>query len=162
MKLLLSLVFLMIPSLVLSAQLDMKPGLWEIEMVIEMNGKKVDPMAEMRKAMEKMPKAQQEMMMKQMGKVKQNFTEICYTKEMLNAPEKFRADEDDKECDYKIKKQTATSLDMDFTCKDGSKGTTLVTVNNKNSYKMVTKATGPKGEKVGMNYSGKFKQASCE
>jgi len=141
-----------------------KPGLWEIKMKILHDGKEFDPMAEVRKQIEKMPEAQKKMVLEQMNKsgapVKNDVTTVCYTEEMVNSPEKL-ASEEDTECDHKVKSKSDKKVVSEFTCKDGNRGTTVWEMISPTQTRVNTDSVDKKGKKTQMKYEAKFLKSKC-
>lgn len=146
--------------------LDVKPGLWKMAMKMKSNGKEMDPSAQIKAAMAKMPEAQRKQMMVMMGKMHAGISEdgdiqVCYSKEML-AQNKFAMGKNVKtDCDTKIVTNTPKKVETEFTCKDGSKGKATFTTKNPQSYQGVLNMDSPKHGKSEINYSGTFVNADC-
>ena len=140
----------------------LRPGLWEIKMKIFHDGKEFDPMAEMKKQMEKMPEAQKKMILEQMSKsgAQTDLTKICYTKEMIASPEKLTQDED-SECEHKVKSKTANKIVSEFKCKDGHRGTSTWEMVSPTQTKVQTDAVDKAGKKTQMKYDTKFLREKC-
>ncbi len=147
-----------------SASMKMKPGLWEINMKIFHDGKEYDPMAEVRKQIEKMPEAQKKMILEQMSKggsqVQNNVSTVCYDKDMVDSPEKIAAEEN-TDCDHKVKSQSPTKVVSEFTCKDGNRGTTVWEIVSPTQTRVTTDAVDKKGKKSQMKYEAKFLKPKC-
>lgn len=145
-----------------SATLNMKPGIWETKITITRDGKTINPMAEMEKALEKMPKAQREQMLAQLSKQlsKDNINQTCITKEMIADPQKMKIDKNDR-CTQKVNQMTADKIDMSFTCKDGSHGKSVLTMISAKEYKMASTMTDADGKKSTMDYHGKHIRDNC-
>lgn len=149
-----------------SAPMKMKPGLWEIKMKIFHDGKEFDPMAEVKKQIEKMPEAQKKLILEQMSKggpeAQNNITTVCYTKEMVDSPEKIAAeDNEESDCDHKVKSSSANKVVSEFTCKDGNRGTTTWELVSPIQTRILTDAVDKKGKKSQMKYEAKFLKANC-
>ena len=142
-----------------AASLDMKPGLWEVSMIIEAEGKTIDPIAEMKKTMEKLPKEQQAQMMAMLKN--NNAAQICFTKEMIEKPENFKFDKQGK-CTHKLLKQASNQMEMSLKCKDGTSGTGVMDIISSTEYKMVVHTKGPKGQTAKTTQNGKFLKADCK
>lgn len=147
-----------------SAQaLMVDPGLWEVNMTISQDGRKIDPMAEFRKAMKDMPEERRQQMqeaiegsgMAMSGKaIKQ-----CYTEEMIKKAE--LGTHEDKDCTTKVIKRTSKKIVSKFTCKDGSKGEATIDIKNKRNYTGHMKMRDAKGEKSELDYEAKFVAKDC-
>lgn len=142
-----------------AASLDMKPGLWEVSMTIEAEGKTIDPIAEMKKTMAKLPKEQQAQMMAMLKN--NNAAQICFTKEMIEKPENFKFDKKGK-CTHKLLKQTSNKMEMSLNCDDGTSGTGVMDIINSSEYIMVVNSKGPKGQTAKTTQNGKFLKADCK
>lgn len=144
--------------------MNMKPGLWEVDMKISTGGKEMDPMAEVKKQLAKMPEAQRKMVMEQMGKIspgmQDEINRVCFTKEMLNRPEKLSIDKQ-KDCEHKIKGQSSKKMVMTFKCKDGQSGTTTWELKSPTEMTVLTDSISKDGKKTQMNYQAKFIKDEC-
>ncbi|MCB0348908.1 MAG: DUF3617 family protein [Bdellovibrionales bacterium] len=160
-------VLLFTPS-AFATSFNVTPGLWEIHSTVEVDGKKYDPQAEMKKAMANIPEAQKKQMMEMMKSMnKENdvissltMNNLCITNEMLKDGSLLKTDKKDK-CDFKIKTHTSTKLVGDFKCKDGAKGSVDWTGVNSKSYKGVIDATDARGKRAKINYQSKFINSKC-
>lgn len=146
------------------AALNMKPGLWKVSMMMESEGKKHDPSAQMKAAMAKMPEAQKKQMMDMMAKhgagmSEDGATQVCYSKQMIEKPESFQKQQ--KKCDTKIIKNTSTEVVMNFKCEDGSKGDATWTVSSSDKMKGLINMTNSKGKVSKIDYTGNFVKADC-
>lgn len=146
-----------------ATSLNMKPGTWETKIVITRDGKTVNPLAEMEKALEKMPKNQREQMLALMSKKisKDNLSQICITKEMIANPEKMKIEKNDR-CTQEINKISESKIDMSVKCKDGSNGKSTLTIVSAKEYKMVSTMTDADGKKSTMDYHGKHLHDNCK
>ena len=147
-----------------AAPLNMKPGLWEVSMKLKQDGKEFDPLAEIKKQLDKMPEAQRRMILEQMKKTSSNATNgvstVCYTQEMIDKPESLNS-EDNEDCEYKITSQTPTKIISAFSCKDGNKGTATWEIVNSGKTKVHSTSTDKKGKKTEMKYEAKFLKSKC-
>ena len=159
---LMSLVLLMLTLNVHASGLNMKPGLWEVSMSIEAEGKTIDPLVEMKKTIAKLPKEQQAQLMAAMKNNNiNNISQICFTKEMIENPEKFKFDKKGK-CTHKLDKQTATRMEMSLTCTDGTSGKGVMEIINSGEYRMVVTSKAPNGEEAKTIQHAKFLKAGCK
>lgn len=142
-----------------SAKLDMKTGLWQVKMMMEVDGKKFDPMEQIKKTMAMLPKAQQEAMLAKMNVDKD--ANICFTKEMLENPDNVKFSKDDK-CKHKIVKKTSKRMEMKLDCKDGVKGDAVMTLTSPTSYEMKSVSKDKEGRVVVINQTAKFLKADCK
>ncbi|MBI2521243.1 MAG: DUF3617 domain-containing protein [Bdellovibrio sp.] len=150
------------------AALGIKPGLWEMEMTMGgADGKQVDPMAEMRKAMAKMSPEQQKQMAAMMGKMggRMGMTpggamRICYTKEMLENEANLNQQKD-KKCTSTIKEKSAKKIVANFKCEDGTSGNSIFTIQDTSNYSGDVDVTDKSGQKSKMSLKGKFVSNDC-
>ncbi len=149
------------------AAIDINPGLWEVEMKISSGGKEIDPMAEVKKAMAKMSpeqKKQMEAMMKKMGKKVElgdsGGFKVCYTKEMLAKDENI-AKQKNKKCKTSDLVRAENKIKMNFECEDGTKGTGIWTIIDKESYKGDMDMTSAQGKSGKVIFNGKFSKKDC-
>jgi hypothetical protein len=161
MKLLLVLITL--TSLSASA-MDLKPGLWNIEMNIKQSGKKIDPMAEMRKAMKDMPEAQKKQMMKAMGEYGVDMTgsqgmKQCFTKEMIEKA--ILGGSQEKGCKTQLTKKSSSEYITTYNCKDGTKGSGVLKIKSPKSYEAIITVQDVKGQKHEMTQVAKFLSSNC-
>lgn len=171
MKLLLAPLLLALLSLPAFAALNMKPGLWEMEMQMGGGDGQPDPMAQMREAMAGMSPEQQKQMMAMMGKMRGGAglgvndkggitTKVCYTKEMLEN-EASLAQQKDKKCTTNIKEKTAKKVVLDFKCEDGTMGDGVWTIEEPTKFLGLMNVTDKKGQKNKMTFKGKFASNDC-
>lgn len=160
--------FLILTSLgALAQKLNMKPGLWNVEMTVQgADGKKINPAAAMEEAMAKIPKAQREQMMKMMGKMEmpkmnKKGMEICYTEQMLNDPGSI-AKHEDQDCTSKFVSKTATEVKTTFKCKDGTTGNATWKVLNDSNYEGEVHVNSPENGKSKILYKGTFISKKCK
>lgn len=146
--------------------LNMKPGLWGLDMKVLHNGKEFNPAAEMQKAMAKMPEAQRKKMMEMMGEKanvgvgKNGETEVCYSKKILENPESL-GNQSGQKCDTKVVTQTADKVVTKFKCEDGSSGDASWTFSSPVNMTGLVNLVDPKGRASQINYKGKFIKADC-
>lgn len=156
---------LVLASPLAHSALNMKPGLWGLNMKIIQNGKEFNPAAEMQKALAKMPEAQRKKMMEMMGDKasvgvgKDGETQVCYTKKMLEKPDSLG--EQSRKCDTKIITQTSTKVVTSFKCEDGSSGDGTWTMNSSENMTGLMNVKDPRGKTSQINYKGKFIKSDC-
>lgn len=148
----------------LSAQaLIIEPGLWDIEMTLSQNGKKIDPMAELNNAMKDMPEDRKKQMMQAMEdsglELGKKGMKQCYTKEMIEKAE--LGVNEDKDCRTETIKKSDKQIISEFTCKDGSKGRATIDIKNKKSYTGDMKMTDGQGQKSELKYKANFVGTDC-
>ncbi len=158
---LLTILFLMLS---LSAHaLMVEPGLWEVEMTISQNGKKIDPMAEFRKAMKDMPEDRKKQMQEAMEGSGMGMSgksmKQCYTKEMIKKAELGK--HEDKDCKTKVVKRTSKKIVTEFTCKDGTEGKSTINIKNKKAYTGHMNMKDPNGDKSELDYTANFVKKDC-
>lgn len=142
-----------------SAPLNMKPGLWQVDMKIKMDGKEYDPMAELNKSMANIPKEQRDSILKKMGKTA-NTNMVCYSEKMIKDPESMN-DHKKSDCDFKTSTSTASKVVSHFTCKDGAKGDALWEAKNPQNLTMKMNTIDKNGKKTQMDYQAKFIATDC-
>lgn len=148
-----------------NAALNMKPGLWKVGMMIESDGKKFDPTAQMKASLAKMPEAQKKQMMDMMAKQGAGIsangdTQVCYTKAMIDKPESFQKQQEMK-CDTKIIKNTSSEVSTNFKCEDGTTGDSKWSVTSPEKMTGLVNVKDPKGKLSKINYTGSFVKADC-
>lgn len=147
------------------AALNMKPGLWNINMVIKSEGKEFNPAAQMQAAMAKMPEAQKKKMMEMMGKQGAGMssdgkTQVCYSKAMIEKPDSFGKQANTK-CDTKIVTNSSSKVVTNFKCEDGTVGDATWTVAGAEKMTGLVNVKDPKGKASTINYTGSFAKADC-
>lgn len=156
---------LTLASLPAMAALDLTPGLWTIDMQIEARGKKIDPSAEMKKAMAKLSPEQRQQMAAMMGQqgamLSPEGTKVCYTKEMLSMEESIARTDKNEKCKTSKVKATSKRVETTFVCEDGTKGDAVWTVENAKLYKGLVNITEKTGQTSKINYTGKFASSDC-
>ena len=152
-------------AVVLAAQapLNVKPGLWEMSMQVEMAGG-VPPGVDTSK-MTPQQKAQMEAMMKGrgIGAGTPIVTQSCVTKEDLDQ-NRLQKDPPNSSCTTKVTKSTATMTDMIQTCTGVAEGTREMHVEapSPTSMKMVAKSTAGRGAGMTVTLTGKWLSDKCE
>lgn len=146
------------------AAVNIKPGLWKINMIVNADGKEMNPAAQMQKAMANMPPERKKMMMEMMSKMNSGMSpdggmQVCYTKKSLEKPEAL-AQKQDKNCKTTIVTQTPTKVVTNFKCENGSSGDGTFTMKDSESYLGVMNLDN-KGKKSTIKYEGKFVSADC-
>jgi hypothetical protein len=159
------LVILLLASPQAFSALNMKPGLWNVKMNMKTGGKEINPSAEIEKAMAQMPEAQKKKMQDMMGKMKaapaqDGGMNVCYSKAMLEKPEKLGTQKD-KECDTKVITQTSSKVVTNFKCEDGTKGDGTWKITSSSAYTGLMNIVSPKGEKSQINYTANFLATDC-
>lgn len=144
--------------------MKLEPGLWKMKVEMKQNGKKFDPMAQMRAAMKDMPaeqRKQMEKMMKEQGMDMADTEELeqCYTKEMLDKVEFEIGDKG--ECDAKVIEKSDKKYSAKMTCKDGSKGTVKMQAKSAKSYTGEMEMNNPNGMNFELDFSGNFISKDC-
>jgi hypothetical protein len=158
-------VTLMLVSPLAYSALDMKPGLWKVDMVIKTNGKEIRPQTEMQKAIAKMPEAKRKQMLEMMGEVQPSIdpnggTKVCYSKAMLEKPESI-GQQAAKKCTTKLVTNKPKKVVTNFKCEDGTKGDATWSVKNSKSYTGLVNIVSAKGEKSEINYKADFVTEDC-
>lgn len=158
-------VTLMLVSPLAYSALDIKPGLWKVDMVIKTGGKEIKPQSEMQKAIAKMPEAKRKQMLEMMGEIKSETdantgTQICYSKEMLEKPESLGKQES-KKCTTKVVTNKPKKVVTNFKCEDGTTGDATWSVKNPKTYTGLVNIVSAKGEKSEITYKADFIGADC-
>jgi hypothetical protein len=150
---------------VLGAQtpLNVKPGLWEMTVNVDMPGG-VPPGVDTSK-MTPQQKAQMDAIMKGrgLGAGKPTVTQSCVTKEDL-AQNRMQQDPPNSSCTTKVTKSTATMTDMIQTCTGAAEGTREMHVEapSPTSMKMVAKSTAGRGAGMTLTMTGKWLSDKCD
>lgn len=149
------------------AALDMKTGLWKVQVKVNNGGKEMNLQDEMQKALAKVPPEQKKKMMEMMGKMntgagigENGDLQVCYNTAMLGNEASILNQNKDKKCDTKIKEKSSKKFVADFTCTDGTKGTATWIVNSQTSYTGTVKAEKA-GKKTEINHQGQFVSKDC-
>jgi hypothetical protein len=147
-------------ALPLSAQkspLNVKPGLWEMTIQVDMAG--ALPGVDMSKVPPER-KAQMEAMMAAQ-KNKPHVVKSCVTQEELD---KYQVNEgDDASCKTTVTKSSATLVEMTQTCSGEAAGTREARIEapTPTTMKMTSKSTSGRGAGTTINMSGKWLGADC-
>lgn len=161
---------LLIPILFLFANsafaqvFDVKPGLWHIDMTVEADGKKTNPIAELENSMAQMPEEQKKKMMEMMKETSGispfDLSKNCLTKEMIKEGALLGKDKKYDHCDYKVSTQTKTKVISGLTCIDGSKINMEWTLISATQFKgrIMTEKSGKQGI---IDYQAKFLSDKC-
>ena len=152
------------------AKMNLKPGIWEIKSTMTLDGKKMDPQAELKKAMADLPPEQQKMMKEMidtMAKEKGvrhggDGMQLCLDEKALNSPKSLVGNEDNQDCDYKIDDKDPKNISMSFTCKDGSHGQGSWNLSSETEYKGKMDVESKDHKKSSMDYKAKFVSADCK
>lgn len=161
MKSLFSLSLVLMVTSAYATSFDIKPGLWKLDMNIESGGKKIDPMAEVKKAMANMTPEQRKQMEAAMGRTLQDSgTSVCYTQELLNQQNGLVPENDEQNCKTDVKTKTAGKFAADFKCEDGATGTMEFNRASKEKFNGLVRVT-KEGALSKIVYEGKFVSADC-
>lgn len=160
--------FVVLSTLVLSSMAhagftDMKPGLWQVETVMVVNGQEVNLGGLLGSAMKNMPEDIKEKA-KNVGGVALNEKGIllCMTADMIKKPETLAEQNKEKiDCKVKISKQTKVKIEGTVDCPDKKTSAKL-----EYNYVNPTEYRGKidvlvEGKKMSSNYTGKFLKADC-
>lgn len=150
-----------------SHALDIRPGLWAVDMTMMQEGKKIDPMGELQSALKDMPEERKKQMMQAMEESglsvdaggKKTAIKQCYTQEMIEQA-KVGAHEDEN-CKTVTSKKSADKIVSKFNCKDGSKGTATINIESDKAYTGHMVMSGPNGEKSELKYDAKYVSGNC-
>lgn len=146
------------------ASINIKPGLWEVKSTVQSGGRTMDPHAELKKAMAGMSPEQRKMMESRMGSMVRpggSGFQVCYTPDLLNRDDAFGRQKGGSDCTHETRSKTATRIEMDFKCKDGSAGTSEWTIQDSEHYQGKVSMTQAKGAKSDVQMSGRFLKADC-
>lgn len=150
----------------------LRPGLWEHQTTIKTSsGQMEKEMAQMQKQMAAMPPEQRKMMeqmfaqhgMSQIrwGAGGETSLRHCMTPQEAAAG---LMPEHDKNCPYTVKRRTATSVQMSFSCKDGTQGEGEMRLQGDKAYSGEFKMrimADKKPEQADMQQSGRWLSADC-
>lgn len=149
------------------AALDMKTGLWKVEVKVNNGGKEVNLQSEMQKALAKMPPERKKQMMEMMAKMntgagmsENGDLQVCYNEKMLGNEASMLQQNKDKKCDTKIKEKSSKKFVAEFNCTDGTKGTATWNVTSQTSYSGNVKAEKA-GKITEINHQGQFVSKDC-
>src|SRR3990167_3798292 len=110
-------------SMLTHASLNIKPGLWDVDMTMKSEGKTMNPQIQMQSMMNKLSpeqRAKMASMMEGRGMSDQGL-QVCYTEKMLIDDSAFNQNKK-AQCQSKIINKTAKQISMKFTCADGTTG----------------------------------------
>ncbi|MBL7715550.1 MAG: DUF3617 domain-containing protein [Bdellovibrionales bacterium] len=155
--------------------LDMKPGLWKVDLKIKAAGKEIDSekLKQMKAMMDSIPEAQRKQMAQMMGKMggkdmpdmnqfmgPKGDIQICYTKEILDKPENMGNYEKNRKCDFKVKSSSSTQVETDFKCEDGTEGSAHWKILSPETYEGTVSAKTKRGL-AEIKHKGTFVSADC-
>lgn len=132
-----ALFFLLVSSNGWSQGLDMKPGLWEFTKEIMVNGVKFTPPSE-------------------------EITKICYTKEMIENPQKIIDDEQRGPCKTLVGASSKDKLEVTTSCDNGLHGKTTLEIINSKKYKMTASLKNAADHHLLLKTEGTFLRDECE
>lgn len=119
------------------ASIDMKPGLWEMNLkLMNESGQEVDAAQVAEKGAT---------------------NKICYTKEMIGNPRSLSGK---AECETQIRKLSKTEIYSTYKCKDGIEGDMEFLLKDPKTFTMTTNTRYQK-QKIRMRYFGKFISSDC-
>lgn len=152
------------------AKLGLKTGLWEIESSFNSEGKTIDPQAQMREAMAKMPPDQAKKMkemMAQMGKshgvsVGPTGHRICLDDLSLSSAQNLSPQDERKNCEYKIDEKNPKIITMSFNCKDGATGKGNWELFSDLAYKGSMSFLDKNQKRGSVSFNGKFLGSDCQ
>lgn len=153
------------------AKINIKPGQWKVTTEFEKDGKKINPQAEIEKALAAVPpeqRAQMEAMIKGMAEKKGVAIgsggagmNVCFTKAMLEDPKNLNP-ENDKNCENKITEQSAKKIAMEFKCKNGSSGKGTWKIVDQENYTGEMAMKDENGTQGKVHFTGKFVTTKCK
>lgn len=140
-----------------SAAMEMKAGLWEVQIDINLNGIRFDPMAAMRTALAAMPESQRKNLEKHMkDSMPDDDGRVCLKEAKITDPNTFMKEEG---CKFKVSKNTDKQMVGTADCKQ-IKGT--FNVEKKSDSLFVLNISGDReGQKYEMTSTSKFINANC-
>lgn len=144
------------------AAFQLKAGLWEVESKNSMNGKSVDPQAQLKEMMKSMPAAQRTQMEKMLaskgvGMGSGKGMRICHTDKTMSDESLVSSKEDD--CKIKNKKELSDGMRFDIDCKRGS-GTAEYHRIDDSNYSGWNEFQTKEG-KMRMDFKGKYISKDC-
>ncbi|WP_408095855.1 DUF3617 domain-containing protein [Peredibacter sp. HCB2-198] len=138
------------------AALDMKPGLWSVDMKIHDDNKTIDITEEMKKNLSQL----RDRMGKHASIGDDGKLQVCYSQKLINSPE-ILAGNQQSNCKTDVVKDTPTRVVTRFKCEDGTSGNSNWTVKNAKNYKGRLHMVTPKGEPTDIKYTGTFISSDC-
>lgn len=139
------------------------PGLYKRDMQIYMDGKKFDPMAEIRKQMKDNPQMAQ--MMANMKMPGTQLEDLCVTPEDLSKDIRALLEKGDPEadgsCKNTITSQTQKEIKGKMTCKNGSTGDFTIKFIGSKKYEMDMTGTFEGKKNMRFKTSGTFIKGQC-
>ena len=138
------------------AALDMKPGLWSVDMKVYDDNKTIDITEEMKKNVSQL----KDHMGKHASIGKDGKLQVCYSQKLLNSPEVLTASRQSN-CKTDVVKDTPTLVSTRFKCDDGTSGNSNWTVKNAKTYHGKIHMVTPNGEPTDIKYTGNFLSSDC-
>ncbi|WPU66876.1 DUF3617 domain-containing protein [Peredibacter starrii] len=138
------------------AALDMKPGLWAVDMKVYDDNKTVDITKEMKKDMTKL----KDQMGKHASIGEDGKLRVCYSEKLLNSPEILTSSRQSN-CKTDVVKDTPTLVSTRFKCNDGTSGNSNWRVKNAKNYYGKLHMVTPNGEPTDIKYTGSFISSDC-
>jgi hypothetical protein len=144
--------------------LNMKPGLWKMNMRIVSEGKPVEVTGQSPNPAKNIPEAEKQKLMSLMGKSNAGVgpngeTNVCYSKEAIRQPEKVAKPE--PKCETTLVTNTATKVVTNFKCPDGTTGDATWDVKAADTMMGMVNLRDPQGKTSQVSYNGKFQQDAC-
>lgn len=140
-----------------SAAMEMKAGLWEVQIDINLNGIRFDPMAAMRTALAAMPESQRKKLEKHMkNSMPDDDGRLCLKEAKITDPNSLMKEEG---CKFNVTKNTDKQMSGSANCKQ-IKGT--FNLEKKSDNLFVLNISGDReGQKYEMTSTSKFVNANC-
>lgn len=140
-----------------SAAMDMKAGLWEVQVDINLNGIRFDPMAAMRTALAAMPESQRKALEEKLQTAMPNEDgRVCLKEAKITDPNTLMKEEG---CKFNVTKNTDKQMSGSAVCKQ-IKGT--FNLEKKSDNLFVLNISGDReGQKYEMTSTSKFVNANC-
>jgi hypothetical protein len=145
--------------------INLKPGLWEMEVKLIQNGQELDPLESVRAMLKNMTGEQKQAMIRMMESQGLDLSlldkKTCFTPEILaKDPSALLAQS--KNCKMKIQTQNKNKYVASGKCSDDRQVEIDVSLRNKTSFSSVVKTSKTDGtEKRDMKISGKFLKSEC-
>ena len=151
----------LVATQVLAANLNMRPGLWDLNVSVTTDGKTTNLADQISAAMAKMPLEQKKKAQEMLGgSSMMKGTPACISKEMLD-PETFAKKQSSEKCPATFKTRTATEIKASFKCADGAKGEMHWKIPNPETINGQVEMESAKGKKTKIESQGKWLSADC-
>jgi hypothetical protein len=148
--------------------LEIEPGLWKIQTIVDLDGKKYDTQNEYKKMMSAVPADQrkkvEEALQKSLKKQqltlsKDGTSKICYSKKALQNPTMLTPQS--KNCKITLLKNTQNKLQSSFVCKENTSGTIEWNVVDRKKFNGVIVSKNAQGTESRVLQIGKYMSSNC-